>query len=168
MTTYRGTISEGGDTASSHTVTVDHEDGVGERMLKHRVRHSPSGFSWGYRGSGPADLARSILWEYLGEEPHPACSQAFKERFVATWPQGSGWDIRGEVIGAWLAEWLAERPGREATVPHFDDLDIAEPEPTTVGEASGTAKCQHCGGRIVRSGGEWEWLHNSTGDPYCD
>lgn len=40
--------------------------------LRHHVRHSPNGFSWGYFGSGPAELARCLLWDYLGHEPHPA------------------------------------------------------------------------------------------------
>ena len=29
--------------------------------------HSPSGFEWGYLGSGPAQLALAILCDYLGE-----------------------------------------------------------------------------------------------------
>lgn len=32
------------------------------------VRHSPTGFSWGYGGSGPADLARSLLIAALGDK----------------------------------------------------------------------------------------------------
>jgi hypothetical protein len=40
--------------------------------LAHAVRHSPDGFNWGYRGSGPSDLARSVLMECLGEDPPPA------------------------------------------------------------------------------------------------
>ena len=38
-------------------------------LLKHVVFHSPTGFSWGYGGSGPADLALSILADHLGENP---------------------------------------------------------------------------------------------------
>ena len=34
--------------------------------LPHQIKHSPSGFSWGYLGSGPADLARSLLIDALG------------------------------------------------------------------------------------------------------
>ncbi|MBT9252140.1 MAG: hypothetical protein KM296_00220 [Brockia lithotrophica] len=33
--------------------------------LHHVERHSPTGFEWGYGGSGPADLALSILHDYL-------------------------------------------------------------------------------------------------------
>lgn len=39
-----------------------------QRRLEHHVRHSPDGFAWGYGGSGPADLARSILIDALGDE----------------------------------------------------------------------------------------------------
>lgn len=34
--------------------------------LPHQVKHSPSGMSWGYNGSGAADLARSLLIDALG------------------------------------------------------------------------------------------------------
>ena len=30
--------------------------------------HSPTGFEWGYRGSGPAQLALAILADHLGED----------------------------------------------------------------------------------------------------
>jgi hypothetical protein len=42
------------------------EDGA-EEPLRHIVRHSPTGMTWGYGGSGPADLARSLLFDALGD-----------------------------------------------------------------------------------------------------
>jgi hypothetical protein len=39
--------------------------------LPHRVKHAPDGLSWGYSGSGPADLARSLLIHALGK--HARC-----------------------------------------------------------------------------------------------
>jgi len=45
---------------------------VNGKPLKHQVYHSPTGFEWGYGGSGPADLARSIMWDHLGKEPSPS------------------------------------------------------------------------------------------------
>lgn len=42
--------------------------GVETHPLTHHVRHSPDGFSWGYAGSGPADLARCLLIDALGDE----------------------------------------------------------------------------------------------------
>jgi hypothetical protein len=41
-------------------------EGAGETLLAHHVRHSPDGFSWGYGGSGPAELARCLLIDALG------------------------------------------------------------------------------------------------------
>ena len=37
------------------------------RLLAHYGLHSPSGFSWGYSGSGPAETALNILADYFGE-----------------------------------------------------------------------------------------------------
>lgn len=47
-------------------------------------RHSPSGFEWGYEGSGPAQLALAILVELTGD-PEFALDwyQDFKRAFVA-------------------------------------------------------------------------------------
>ena len=41
------------------------------------ANHSPTGFSWGYGGSGPAQLALAILAHYLRETtgPHCACTR---------------------------------------------------------------------------------------------
>ncbi|EUA09619.1 hypothetical protein I553_3703 [Mycobacterium xenopi 4042] len=36
--------------------------------LPHAVKHSPTGMTWGYCGSGPADLARSLLIHALGDD----------------------------------------------------------------------------------------------------
>ena len=77
-------------------VTVD------GRKLEHRVRHSPDGFEWGYGGSGPADLARSILWDFLGAEPHPRLYQQFKADHVVKW--GERWMITSLAIRFWLAD----------------------------------------------------------------
>ena len=45
------------------------ESPVGRELgpLPHHFKHSHTGFSWGYGGSGPADLARSVLIAVLGE-----------------------------------------------------------------------------------------------------
>jgi len=96
---YRG-FNEGGNTASPHLITVT--DGLNERLLEHHVKHSPTGLSWGYAGSGPADLARSILWDYFGEEPHPGAYQALKRDFVALWPQDGNWVLTSDEIAQWL------------------------------------------------------------------
>jgi len=74
---------------------------------------SPTGFGWGYGGSGPADLALSILCDVLGERPsekqiyhgrfkaYPH-HQDFKREFVARWEYGGGFEIDSDTIAGWL------------------------------------------------------------------
>jgi len=88
----RGTISH----SVATVVTVD------SKPLKHHLRHSPDGFNWGYGGSGPADLAFSILWDLLGEEPSLGLYQEFKRHFVAKWE--SNWEINSKEIKDWIKE----------------------------------------------------------------
>lgn len=65
-------------------VTATFVDFDGTRTpVRHRVYHSPTGFEYGYGGSGPADLARSILWHWFDHEPTAAAYQDFKATFVA-------------------------------------------------------------------------------------
>ena len=45
----------------------DQEHLTPERSLA-LVNHSPSGFEWGYGGSGPAQLALALLLNYTGDE----------------------------------------------------------------------------------------------------
>ncbi len=56
---YRGNGGRG-------TVTVVPYTGL-VYPLPHLVKHSPDGFAWGYGGSGPSDLARSMLMHHLTE-----------------------------------------------------------------------------------------------------
>lgn len=48
--------------------------------------HSPDGFSWGYNGSGPAQLALAILLELTSETTAIAYYQMFKARVIAALP----------------------------------------------------------------------------------
>jgi hypothetical protein len=101
---YQGFAND--NPAGARLVMVNTDEG--QRLLYHRVRHSPTGFSWGYGGSGPADLARSILWDYLEAEPKPACYQDFKFHYVAGWLPSEGWELSGDAIRDWLDTWEAE------------------------------------------------------------
>lgn len=56
------------------------------RSLKVR-NHSPTGFSWGYGGSGPAQLALAILLEYFPEAVALHSYQDFKFGTIARLPQ---------------------------------------------------------------------------------
>jgi len=53
------------------TVTVERSGSQPLRVverLPHIAKHSPTGMGWGYCGSGPADLARSLLIHALGDD----------------------------------------------------------------------------------------------------
>jgi hypothetical protein len=62
-TTYKGYGSGSASGGRLVTVIIDGE----ESPLPHIVRHSPTGMTWGYGGSGPADLALSLLVHALGD-----------------------------------------------------------------------------------------------------
>lgn len=52
--------------------------------LPHLVHHSPDGFEFGYSGSGPADLARSLVGDFLGTtRPAAWVYQPVKDALVA-------------------------------------------------------------------------------------
>ncbi len=70
--------------------------------LKHICKHSPDGFNFGYGGSGCADLALSILTDFL-EDPHTAelVYQEFKRFHISTF-KGNAMSITGHEIRSWL------------------------------------------------------------------
>jgi hypothetical protein len=96
-------------------------DELGIRPLEHYPHHSPSGFAWGYGGSGPADLARCILLDHYGVVPArsgrlyppgpgelPVSYQAFKFAVIARLPQGEAWSITSRQIEEWAATHAGE------------------------------------------------------------
>ena len=83
--------------------------------LRHICRHSPDGFEWGYGGSGPSDLALSILTDAVGPELAERHYQAFKWAVVSGLPF-EGWTIKEELVRAWI-EW------REAGEPEEEEAE---------------------------------------------
>lgn len=89
------------DGATEARVYVRSEQG--EAPLIHHVKHSPSGFEWGYEGSGPAELARCILWHLYGGEPAVDLYQDFKREVVAGLDP-EGWELSGDDVAKWVTE----------------------------------------------------------------
>jgi hypothetical protein len=116
------------------TVTVESADGRLISPLPHLAQHSPTGFGWGYHGSGPADLARCILIHAAGRDAicpecagmacpggfteagddcdqgyrvTPATYQTFKACYVAAWPVDGEWRMARSEVLSWLAPRLA-------------------------------------------------------------
>ena len=77
---------------NGHVVQVT----VDGRPLNPRLdlwNHSPTGFEWGYGGSGPAQLALALLADHLGCDGEAvSLHQDFKRTIVAVLPH-AGWSL---------------------------------------------------------------------------
>ncbi len=78
--------------------------------LHHVVRHSPTGIEWGYGGSGPSDLALSVLTAVAGAEAAERHYRALVAEVVSRAPKAGGM-MRAERVRAWLA---SQEAGTEA------------------------------------------------------
>jgi hypothetical protein len=79
------------------------------------VRHSPTGFEWGYLGSGPAQLSFAILLDHFGGDPAPArvFYQSFKFDVIAGLSRPA-WELTTEQIAEAISE-IEKRIAREET-----------------------------------------------------
>jgi hypothetical protein len=91
-------IYHGVRTTAGTEVTVN---GTSLPLHLDKVNHSPTGFEWGYYGSGPAQLAFAILFDHLQNEGQAkALYQRFKEDMIAEAP--AEWIIDRDHINEWL------------------------------------------------------------------
>lgn len=91
---------------------------LNERPSQKLWNHSPTGFEWGYGGSGPAQLALAILFDVLlrqgvdrkeAGERAIALHQQFKFAHVASWNR-AGFLISSAAV----LEWIKARTLEEA------------------------------------------------------
>lgn len=68
---------------------------------------SPTGFEWGYSGSGPAQLALAICDACMVQDLALSCFQDFKAEFVARW-DSEGWEIEAVTVMQWVCGWLEQ------------------------------------------------------------
>ncbi len=81
------------------TIAVVYDDDLLLGSLAHLVRHSPDGFEWGYQGSGPADLARSIVGDLLKQaDPSTGDYLPVKRELIATLPEKGGEITEDQVL----------------------------------------------------------------------
>ncbi len=109
MITYTGIR-----TKHARSVVVCTPDGP--ENLRHHNRHSPDGFEWGYGGSGPSDLALSILIDYFNRQGSETVItdanfhyQAFKWAFISGIKE-DGWSITEDQIKEWLEGVRGDAP----------------------------------------------------------
>jgi hypothetical protein len=69
------------------------------------VNHSPTGFEWGYGGSGPAQLAYAILRKFADKDFAQVYYQQFKWDIVAKFDKDN-WTLTGEQIEYWYIKTL--------------------------------------------------------------
>lgn len=60
--------------AGGNVITVETAEGTVLGLLHHYVLHSPTGFAWGYEGSGAAETARCLLLAALDTPSCPDCA----------------------------------------------------------------------------------------------
>jgi len=123
MKVYVGKRESNNESGMEARVYVQDSDGKNRRLLQQLFYHSPTGFEWGYGGSGPADLAIAILADFFGETEtmpsyvmrkyHPKnhvlieqtrawrLHQEFKWAVIANQPNG-GFRIDEDDIREWL------------------------------------------------------------------
>ena len=91
---------------------------AGSSIPQRHVHYAPTGFDWGFGGSGPADLALNVLALFLPLTPEAtsvalrdgssvseaawALHHAFKYDLIATLPR-SGGHITAKTIRAWIS-----------------------------------------------------------------
>jgi hypothetical protein len=72
--------------------------------------HSPTGFEWGYGGSGPAQLALAILADHCGNDEQALnFYQRFKWAVIAELP-GRGWTLTSPQIDLMLQKLRDAEP----------------------------------------------------------
>lgn len=104
---YRGTRLPNGDTKVEVLTVVGCKVCQSiplplEPSLKLR-NHSPTGFEWGYAGSGPAQLALAILLHASGNQSRAtAHHMQFKFQFISKLT--AHWELAREDILAWLVK----------------------------------------------------------------
>lgn len=85
--------------------------------LKLELRnHSPTGFEWGYAGSGPAQLALAICADVLGDDEHAlAVYQRFKDVNITNLPRDRDFMLTEKTVRDAIAHIDRElREGRKA------------------------------------------------------
>jgi hypothetical protein len=73
------------------------------RATNHLMNHSPGGFYWGYNGSGPAQLALSILQDHFNnDEKALKYYQDFKNDIIAKLDKKRVFTLTSNQINEWF------------------------------------------------------------------
>lgn len=78
------------------------------------INKSPTGFSWGYHGSGPGQLALAILLELTDEQTALNLYQLFKQEIIAQLPTHEDFSLPVAQVLDWIN-------GRKAELNHAEN-----------------------------------------------
>ncbi|OPX89078.1 MAG: hypothetical protein A4E53_01686 [Pelotomaculum sp. PtaB.Bin104] len=73
------------------------------------INHSPDGFSWGYCGSGPAQLSLAILLVFLPQACALKLYQEFKQEIISTLPSDKDFCLENEEVREWIKKKIKRR-----------------------------------------------------------
>jgi len=103
MRTYEGTRTHDGAHVTRHETQQQQAPSL-PLPLPLRLDlggHSPTGFEWGYGGSGPAQLSLALLADALGDDEKAVrLHQPFKWEVVARLPARENWTLSEEEVRA--------------------------------------------------------------------
>jgi len=69
------------------------------------VNHSPSGFAWGYPGSGPSQLSLAILAHHFKDDATALQHyQEFKDDVIARYPMDEDFYLESKSIDFWMKD----------------------------------------------------------------
>ncbi len=107
------------------------------------ISHSPSGFQWGYPGSGPAQLALAIIADATGDDNLALASyQRFKQEVIVGLPVK--WSLTHEQVLGWLKTWVVKSQKSPEIEKFLDDFCKR-----TFGHSRKDPVCVTCGSKKV-------------------
>lgn len=113
---YLGWRDDAEAAGSEHVYVVRVAPGAAPKAvpLPHKEYRHADSFSWGYNGSGPAELARCLLIDHFGGPmPAPWLYHDFKETVLAWLPEdATPWSMTSDFITGWLTKKLQGVPSQ--------------------------------------------------------
>ena len=134
-----GSVYRGRRTSDATPNPVTDPDGNHLDPRTDLAEHSPTGFEWGYGGSGPAQLALALLADRYDDAVALDHYQRFKSDVIARL-DGDKWTLNAGVVEDYLTtkQVATSTPSTEISGPHAEVIE---------GEETGATfyRCEGCG-----------------------
>lgn len=103
MSTIEGNIDP---TTGDAIVTINHHRPLPPRL--DLANHSPTGFQWGYGGSGPAQLALAMLAYLYDDDTAQRYHQAFKWDVIIRLPMNEPFTLDTQSVRDWMEQQVEQ------------------------------------------------------------